>query len=217
MPLTKLEDRLRAGVQRYNLDVRSGTFDLLNRSLGDIDELRGACLMLMERQAEDWLFWLHFSKPLGSPIEATMYLAMALYWDRAQGTGLEEASWLQHRCGEKGPKHAPPPEGAPDDWRSLGICCQHTLGRYRLDFLLTAHVGAAVKSYVAVEVDGHDFHERTKEQAKHDRQKDRAIQAAGMKILRFTGSEVYADPLKCAKEAVDAAFGADVSAWRANL
>ncbi len=53
---------------------------------------------------------------------------------------------------------------------------------------------------VLVECDGHDFHERTKDQAKHDRMKDRFLQANGYNILRFTGSELWSDPYKCAKE-----------------
>jgi hypothetical protein len=50
---------------------------------------------------------------------------------------------------------------------------------------------------VAVELDGHDFHERTKEQAKRDKSRDRALTAKGWTVLRFTGSEVHADALKC--------------------
>lgn len=55
---------------------------------------------------------------------------------------------------------------------------------------------------VLVECDGHDFHERTKEQARRDRQRDRKLQSAGYRVLRFTGSEVWADPAKCAREAL---------------
>lgn len=51
-----------------------------------------------------------------------------------------------------------------------------------------------------IECDGHDFHERTKRQAARDRRRDRAFQAAGLPILRFTGSEIYADPCECARE-----------------
>lgn len=51
--------------------------------------------------------------------------------------------------------------------------------------------------WIFIECDGHDFHERTKEQAANDRQKDRAIQASGFPVLRFTGSEIYRDPGAC--------------------
>lgn len=42
-----------------------------------------------------------------------------------------------------------------------------------------------------VELDGHDFHERTKEQAARDRSRDRDLMANGYQVLRFTGSEVW--------------------------
>jgi hypothetical protein len=53
---------------------------------------------------------------------------------------------------------------------------------------------------VVVEVDGHDFHERSKEQAARNRQRDRDFMMDGYKVVPFTGSEVYNDPYKCAEE-----------------
>lgn len=61
---------------------------------------------------------------------------------------------------------------------------------YRIDFCVRFY---NVRD-IFVECDGHEFHERTKEQAEHDRSKDRAIQAAGIPILRFTGREIWRDP-----------------------
>lgn len=51
-----------------------------------------------------------------------------------------------------------------------------------------------------IECDGHDFHEKTKEQAKYDKQRDRAFAHASLNLLRFTGSEIYNKPEKCADE-----------------
>lgn len=45
-----------------------------------------------------------------------------------------------------------------------------------------------------IELDGHDFHERTKEQAVRDRRRDRWAQENRDPLLRFTGSEVTGDP-----------------------
>jgi very-short-patch-repair endonuclease len=59
-----------------------------------------------------------------------------------------------------------------------------------------------------VECDGHDFHERTKEQAASDKARDRALQALGMRVLRFTGSEIWSDPLVCAREALAVTYRA---------
>lgn len=55
---------------------------------------------------------------------------------------------------------------------------------------------------VAVECDGHDFHERTKEQAEHDKARDRDMQAAGWVVARFTGSEINRDPVLAAGKVI---------------
>lgn len=59
---------------------------------------------------------------------------------------------------------------------------------------------------VAVEIDGHDWHERTKAQAQRDRRRDRAVLRAGYLPVRFTGSEVWADARACAAEAAEIAL-----------
>lgn len=79
----------------------------------------------------------------------------------------------------------------------FGIKTQHKVGKYRADFLLVSWDGRCV----LVECDGHNFHERTKEQAARDRKKDRTLQADGFVILRYTGSEIWADPMTCAADA----------------
>lgn len=68
------------------------------------------------------------------------------------------------------------------------IVPQHNILNYRVDFAL---IGGANDLRIAVECDGHDFHERTKEQARRDRSRDRALSAAGWTVLRFTGREIY--------------------------
>lgn len=56
---------------------------------------------------------------------------------------------------------------------------------------------------VVIEIDGHDFHERTKEQASHDKARDRAMTKAGWHVLRFTGSDIYKDADACVLEVFD--------------
>lgn len=68
-------------------------------------------------------------------------------------------------------------------------------GSFRLDFAIDPD-GARI----AVECDGHEWHERTKEQAARDKSRDRALVAAGWRVIRFTGSEIWADPRRCALE-----------------
>lgn len=69
---------------------------------------------------------------------------------------------------------------------------------YRIDFAL--RVPQYRFQRIFIECDGHNFHERTKEQAAKDRGKDRLIQGSGIPILRFTGAEIHATPAGCAAQ-----------------
>jgi hypothetical protein len=85
-------------------------------------------------------------------------------------------------------------EEFPDDRPCFLITPQFIWESYRIDFCLRHNRDDRTR-LLFVECDGHDFHERTKEQAERDRSKDRAIQAAGIPVLRFTGREIWRDPL----------------------
>lgn len=85
--------------------------------------------------------------------------------------------------------------------RGLSIKTQVTLGNYRLDIAFYWESDLLL----AVECDGHDFHERTKEQAKRDRARDRWMLERETPTARFTGSEIYDNPAACALEAINLA------------
>ena len=70
------------------------------------------------------------------------------------------------------------------------------------DFVISAPTYTDKK--IIVECDGHDFHERTKEQAMRDRARDRSTQSAGYHMMRFTGAELFRDPIKCVREILQA-------------
>lgn len=85
---------------------------------------------------------------------------------------------------------------------------QAQIGNWRVDFLIHAydfarHGGPAGWKKLIVECDGHDFHERTKEQAAKDRSRDRDAQLADIAILRFTGSELHRDAWGCVRQVAD--------------
>lgn len=130
-----------------------------------------------------------------SPIESM--LAMALFY--AIGKEMFE------RAGDDGKAVSP----------MCSIALQHLIGSSRVDIAL---LGKEVK--IAIECDGHDFHERTKEQAARDKSRDRSIVAEGYALFRFTGSEIWADALGCAEQVVDVAklqiANAAVSRWLAT-
>jgi hypothetical protein len=54
-----------------------------------------------------------------------------------------------------------------------------------------------------IEADGHDFHEKTKEQAKRDKIRDRHLIQEGYTILHFTGSEIWNDSDGVMKEIIN--------------
>lgn len=100
----------------------------------------------------------------------------------------------------------------------VAIDVQVPLDKFRIDFGVSlyewtgeGHTFRHVS--VLMECDGHDFHERTKDQAKRDRSKDRALQKLGNRVFRFTGSEIWADSFKCAEE-VHALLAAEMKALR---
>jgi very-short-patch-repair endonuclease len=81
------------------------------------------------------------------------------------------------------------------------IAPQFEIGKYRLDFLVT---NKKTGEKIDVELDGHDFHERTKEQASRDKARDRYMQTNGFKVFRFTGSDVHQDVGRCVREVLSA-------------
>ena len=56
---------------------------------------------------------------------------------------------------------------------------------------------------IFVEIDGHEFHEKTKEQVRHDKLRERHLLENCDGIVRFSGSEVYDDPNECAYETLE--------------
>jgi hypothetical protein len=87
---------------------------------------------------------------------------------------------------------------------------------YRLDFQvecgglgiqeIARHCGIAAP-LIGVELDGHDFHERTRAQVTVRNKRDRDLQVAGWKVFHFSGSELVADPGNCVKDVWDYAIG----------
>jgi very-short-patch-repair endonuclease len=76
---------------------------------------------------------------------------------------------------------------------------QAQIDKYRVDFLFTCRGGGLVRRLV-VECDGHEFHEKTKEQARRDKSRDRFFVSKGIPCLRFTGSEIFRDADACKDE-----------------
>lgn len=75
----------------------------------------------------------------------------------------------------------------------LHITPQAKIGQYRADFLVSHR---ETDTWIIVECDGHDFHERTKEQAANDKRRDRFFAKQGYIVLRYTGAQVCSNPME---------------------
>ncbi len=53
---------------------------------------------------------------------------------------------------------------------------------------------------IIIECDGHEFHQKTKQQVKRDNEREYALKMAGYEIIRFSGSQIYNEPFKCAED-----------------
>lgn len=85
----------------------------------------------------------------------------------------------------------------------LYLTIQTPIGGYKLDFLFAVDVP---NISCAIEIDGHDWHEKTKDQASTDKKRERKLLSLGIPCMRFTGSDVFTNPDGCAKEALDIFF-----------
>lgn len=127
-----------------------------------------------------------------SPIEERFYVTWVTLFDRLHENWNQFEGW-----------------GVCTNWESrrlwMTLSPQQKLAfgdrNYRADFLVEIHSYdehyrfRAPFRYIAIELDGHDFHERTKEQAKRDKSRDRMFVQNGITVLRFTGSEIYKDSM----------------------
>lgn len=72
---------------------------------------------------------------------------------------------------------------------------QKEIGPYRADFVVELEDRKLV-----IECDGHDFHEKTKQQAARDKKRDRYMVSQGYTVLRFSGSEIHKNPRQVVDE-----------------
>jgi hypothetical protein len=95
--------------------------------------------------------------------------------------------------------------------------------RYRLDFVISLlapdwhkalEAGVLVWPKIAVELDGHAFHERTPEQVARRDSRDRNLQQAGWLVFHYSWSEFTKEPQRCVDEVYDLATTTVVDLYR---
>lgn len=70
---------------------------------------------------------------------------------------------------------------------------------YKVDLLLWFRCRNKIGG-IAIECDGHAFHEKTREQAARDKKRDRDLLSVGFPVMRFSGSEIFNNPCGCAEQ-----------------
>jgi very-short-patch-repair endonuclease len=156
-----------------------------------------------------------------SPIEAafaTAYVALtrieyAVFgWHRESGSTIECIRANARLDGDRAGRHG-------HVSRLWGVMApQVKILSYRVDFAVLYRSGVSDVAVAVVECDGHQFHERTRAQAEHDKARDRDIQALGYRVFRFTGSEIWRDPFKAAGDVLSIVHDhAQTSAHAAHL
>jgi very-short-patch-repair endonuclease len=150
---------------------------------------------------EGEMMWMEADVRVGdSEIERLMFLALTFKTSFVQS---EFTSLLQAKDDDVFQRLL---IDSPEPWCSLFVRPQAKIGDYRVDFLIYAADMSRrpdrVWRRLIIECDGHDFHERTKEQSTRDKSRDRDLIMRGYEVFRFTGSELWRDPLGCADQVV---------------
>lgn len=143
-------------------------------------ELAETRLDILEDDFRDWV------EKCGSPIETTMLAALLNANSLLEGCMYAKLGTKEEMLAHRGPEPF--------------IVPQAKITKYRVDFLVTWYRPNVGIFGVVVECDGHDSHEKTKEQARRDKSRDREILYHGWPVLRFTGSEIYNDAMGCADD-----------------
>ena len=132
--------------------------------------------------------WEVLLGPTGSPIESEW---LAEFCEAANEFGYRVARNASSSAQKEGPL-------------TIGIQPQKMVStsRYILDFLINFWFRDDWISF-AIECDGFEFHQKTKEQADHDTARERVLVSLGYRVLRFTGRQINADAKACAMEALD--------------
>lgn len=72
--------------------------------------------------------------------------------------------------------------------------------KYRVDFLIPVQYKNQETKFFVIECDGYDFHQKTKQQVEKDNKRQRDLQKNGYEIIRFSGTEIWHSPTRCARE-----------------
>lgn len=72
---------------------------------------------------------------------------------------------------------------------------------YYADFIFESQKYKTDHLMLLIELDGHEFHEKTKEQVEKDKARERALIKDGYTLLRYAGTEIKRSSITCVAEA----------------
>jgi very-short-patch-repair endonuclease len=88
----------------------------------------------------------------------------------------------------------------------LAVYPQKKIGKYKVDFFIKLTQGSGVTELI-IELDGHEFHERDKQQRSYEKARDRFLINSGYKVFHYTGSDVVKKPQHVAYEVIKSLDG----------
>jgi very-short-patch-repair endonuclease len=139
-------------------------------------------------------------EPFGSPIEVDFAAGV---FDHAEMEFVSKFGLTYEEVRKEAPKLLGP-RGNPNG-KSIVVFPQVRIAKYTVDFLAMFWDERDLIMPIAIECDGHNFHERTRRQAWHDKRRDRFFASNSIFVMRFTGSEIIRDPDECVSEMYRAA------------
>jgi len=90
---------------------------------------------------------------------------------------------------------------------------QKEIGKYRVDFVISHFkVGENDKTTInniVVECDSQQFHERTEEERRYEKKRDRYLLQQGLNIFHYTGKEIIESPFKVAHDIIKNLTGSE--------
>jgi very-short-patch-repair endonuclease len=158
--------------------------ELLNQILDDLDEVdrmtphvKSYILEMIQSKLSDYI---GVATTCESPLEFQLYQSVLAYV-KSFNKKEKEYFWVANQCSVRANGH-----------------------NYRADIMIAVpgHESDKYSPRLIVEVDGHEFHEKTKEQAKRDKERDRNLQMEGYRVMHFTGSEVFHKAYDCASQVI---------------
>lgn len=86
--------------------------------------------------------------------------------------------------------------------KNIYIDKKHYIADFLIEILFKHNDKNIAIMNLIIECDGHEFHERTKEQVIKDNQRNRDLLNNDYHILHFSGSEIYNTSTKCKREII---------------